>query len=153
MANDDTTFRRLLELGRERGFVTLDQVNAVLPIENMSQRELAEILDRLERSGVSVELDEELTVRPRGGAGDGAGDMEDFTLPDPPDEESARVVPIRPKTRDGDGGQFRRPAAMTEAQDHRGADHKAAGGESTSRTAIVIGVLLLLIVFAFVLLR
>jgi len=152
MANDDTTFRRLLELGRERGFVTLDQVNAVLPIENMSQTELAETLDRLERSGVSVEMDEELTRRHRGDDGDGEADVSDFRLPEPPEDDDTRVVPLRPGAQPGTGSQGHR-VAKTEVREHRGAEHKAAGGESTTRTAMAIGVLLLLIVFAFVLLR
>jgi hypothetical protein len=152
MATEDTAFRRLMEMGRERGFVTLDQVNATLPVNSMSQTELAETLDRLERSGVSVEVDEELTRRHRRDDGDGEADVPDFRLPEPPEDDDTRVVPLRPRAQPGAGSQGR-PAAMTEAQDHRGADHKAAGGESTTRTAIVIGVLLLLIVFAFVLLR
>jgi hypothetical protein len=151
MAINDTAFRRLVEMGRERGFVTLDQVSTVLPIDRMSQRELAETLDRLEQSGVSVEVDEELTHRPRGADGDGAADMSDFRLPEPPDDD-ARVVPLRPRAQPGTGSQGQR-VAMSEVQEHRGTEHKAAGGETTTRTVITIGVLLLLLVFAFVLLR
>ena len=152
MAINDTAFRRLVEMGRVRGFVTLDQVSTVLPIDRMSQRELAETLDRLEQSGVSVEVDEELTRRPRGAGGDGAADMSDFRLPEPPEDDDARVVPLRPRAQPGTGSQGQR-VAMTEVQEHRGAEHKAAGGETTTRTVIAIGVLLLLLVFAFVLLR
>lgn len=152
MAINDTAFRRLVEMGREQGFVTLDQVSAVLPIDSMSQRELAETLDRLEQSGVSVEVDEELMHRPRGAGGDGAADMSDFRLPEPPEEDDARVVPLRPRAQSGTGSQGR-PVAMSGVQDHRGAEHKAAGGESATRMAVVVGVFLLLLVFAFVLLR
>ena len=41
MATKEAAFRRLVEMGREQGFVTLDQVNAMLPIDSMSQTELA----------------------------------------------------------------------------------------------------------------
>jgi hypothetical protein len=153
MATNEAAFRRLVEMGREQGFVTLDQVSAVLPIDSMSQTELAATLDRLERSGVSVEVDEELTRRPRVYDSDGLDDMSDFRLPEPPDDNEDKVVPLRPRAQPGDGSRQGRPVAMTEVQEHGGAGHGAAGGESTTRIAVVFGVLLLLLVFAFVLLR
>lgn len=149
MANEDAAFRRLVDLGRERGFVTLDQVSAELPIDDMSQTELAATLDRLERAGVSVEVDEELTrSRPLP-----VEDPPDFRLPEPPDDEEDRVVPIRPASRYGDGSRQGRPAAMTEVQEHGFGGHGASGGESPVRMAVVFGGLLLLVVLAFVLLR
>ena len=151
MATNEAAFNRLVEMGREQGFVTLDQVNATLPVDSMSQIELAQTLDRLERSGVSVEVDEELTRRPRVYDGDEADDVPDLPLPEPPDED--KVVPLRPRAQPGDGSRQGRPAAMTEVQDHGGGGHAAAGGESTTRMAVVFGILLLLLVFAFVLLR
>ena len=151
MATKEAAFHRLVEMGREQGFVTLDQVNATLPIDSMSQTELAQTLDRLERSGVSVEVDEELTRRPRVYDGDEADDVPDLPLPEPPDED--KVVPLRPKAKPGDGSRQGRPVAMTEVQEHGGGGHAAAGGESTTRMAVVFGILLLLLVFAFVLLR
>ncbi len=36
MATKEAAFHRLVEMGREQGFVTLDQVNATLPIDSMS---------------------------------------------------------------------------------------------------------------------
>ena len=81
MATEEAAFRRLVDVGRERGFVTLDQVSAELPVDDMSQTELAETLDRLERAGVSVEVDEELTrARPLP-----VEDLPDFRLPEPPE--------------------------------------------------------------------
>jgi hypothetical protein len=151
MATNEAAFNRLVEMGREQGFVTLDQVNATLPVDSMSQTELAQTLDRLERSGVSVEVDEELTRRPRVYDEDEAADAPDLLLPEPPDED--KVVPLRPKAQPGDGSRQGRPVAMTEAREHGGLGHTAAGGQSTTRMAVVFGILLLLIVFAFVLLR
>jgi Sigma-70 factor, region 1.1 len=150
MATNEAAFNRLVEMGREQGFVTLDQVNATLPVDSMSQIELAQTLDRLERSGVSVEVDEDLTRRPRVYDGDEADDVPDLRLPEPPDED--KVVPLRPRAQPGDGSRQGRPVAMTEVQEH-GGGHAAAGGESTTRMAVVFGILLLLLVFAFVLLR
>jgi hypothetical protein len=151
MASNEAAFRRLVEMGREHGSVTLDQVNAVLPVDSMSQTELAQTLDRLERAGVSVEVDEELTRRPRVYDGDEADEVPDFRLPEPPDED--KVVPLRPRAQPGYGSRQGRPAAMTEVPEHGGMGHGAAGGESTTRIAVVFGILLLLLVFAFVLLR
>ena len=151
MATNEAAFNRLVEMGREQGFVTLDQVNATLPVDSMSQTELAQTLDRLERSGVSVEVDEELTRRPRVYDDDEAADVPDLLLPEPPDED--KVVPLRPKAKPGDGSRQGQSVAMTEVQEHGGGGHAAAGGESTTRMAVVFGVLLLLLVFAFVLLR
>ena len=149
MANEDAAFRRLIDLGRERGFVTLDQVSAELPVDDMSQTELAETLDRLERAGVSVEVDEELTrSRPLP-----VEDVPDFRLPEPPDDDEDRVVPIRPPSKHGDGSRQGRPAAMTEVQQHGVGGHGTSGGESPVRMAVVFGGLLLLLVLAFVLLR
>jgi hypothetical protein len=153
MATNEAAFHRLVEMGREKGFVTLDQVNATLPVDSMSQTELATTLDRLERAGVSVEMDEELTRRPRVYDADEAAEVPDFRLPEPPDDNKGRVVPLRPAARPGDGARQGQPVTMTSMQEHGGAGHRAAGGESTTRMAVVFGVLLLLIVFAFVLLR
>jgi hypothetical protein len=153
MATNEAAFRRLVEMGREQGFVTIDQVNATLPVDSMSQIELAQTLDRLERVGVSVEVDEELTRRPRVYDGDEAADVPDFRLPEPPDDNGDKVVPLRPPARPGDGLRQGRPVAMTEVREHGGVGHGAAGGESTTRIAVVFGILLLLLVFAFVLLR
>jgi hypothetical protein len=153
MATEEAAFRRLVEMGREKGFVTLDQVNAALPIDSMSQTELAQTLDRLERSGVSVEVDEELTRRPRVYDSEGAAETPDFRLPEPPDDDENRIVPIRPKAPSEGGARQGQPVTMTSMQEHGGAGHGTAGGESRTRMAVVFGVLLLLIVFAFVLFR
>jgi hypothetical protein len=153
MAIEEAAFRRLVEMGRDRGFVTIDQVNATLPVDSMTQIELAQALDRLERSGVSVEVDEELTRRPRVYDSNESTEVPDFRLPEPPDDKEDRVVPLRPRAQPGDGAGRGRPVAMTEVQEHGAGGHAAAGGESTTRIAVVLGILLLLLVFAFVLLR
>src|SRR5690242_20634704 len=145
MATEEAAFRRLVEMGREKGFVTLDQVNTVLPVESMSQTELATTLDRLERAGVSVEMDEELTRRPRVYDSNESADVPDVRLPEPPDDDKDRVVPLRPAAQSGSGVRQEQPVTMTSMQEHGGAGHGATGSESTTRMAVVFGVLLLLI--------
>jgi hypothetical protein len=149
MATEEAAFRRLVDLGRERGFVTLDQVSAELPVDDMSQTELAETLDRLERAGVSVEVDEELTrARPLP-----VEDVSDFRLPEPPEEGKDRVVPLRSASPPASGERQARSPVMTEVQEHGASGHGAAGGESRTRMAVVFGGLLLLLVLVYVLVR
>ena len=63
MASGEDAHRRFAEMGCIGGSVTLDQGQRPLPVDSMGQIELAQALDRLERSGVSVEVDEELTAQ------------------------------------------------------------------------------------------
>ncbi len=58
--------KRLLVQARERGFVTLDEINAALPEEETSPDQLDELIAMFEDMGVSVNRDED------GGAGNGA---------------------------------------------------------------------------------
>jgi hypothetical protein len=150
MAIDETAFRRLMEMGREQGFVTIDQVQAALPVADMSQKELAETLDRLERSGVSVELDEDLTHRPRDAGMDGAADMPDIHLPEPPEDRDDPVISVRPRQSAGTG-QPVPPPLMSDPGAQTGVGPGTAGGGSTLRTALVIGTVLVLILLAFLL--
>jgi hypothetical protein len=65
MPVDPSAVDRLLALGRRQGFVTTSQIDRELPVDRLSEAEIAEIVDRLERAGVPVELDEGLsTERP-----------------------------------------------------------------------------------------
>ncbi len=58
--------KRLLAQARERGFVTLDEINAALPEEEISPDQLDELIAMFEDMGVSVNRDED------GGSGNGA---------------------------------------------------------------------------------
>jgi hypothetical protein len=150
MAIDETAFHRLVDMGREQGFVTLDQVKAALPVTDMSQKELAETLDRLERSGVSVELDEDLTHRPRDAGMDGSANMPDIRLPEPPENRGEPVISVRPNQSAGTG-QTVPPPPRPDPGTQTGVEPETAGRGSTLRTAVVIGTVLLLIVLALLL--
>jgi hypothetical protein len=55
-------FERLLQLGRERGRLQLEDVKQILPVDSIPVEELANILVRLEQAGIAVELDDDLLV-------------------------------------------------------------------------------------------
>lgn len=92
MAIDPQAVERLVALGRRQGFVTTGQIDREMPVDRMSEVEIAEIVDRLERAGVPVELDEGLTM-----PGDGTRDRPSpsVTVLHLPEEPPARM-PARP---------------------------------------------------------
>jgi hypothetical protein len=59
-AFDSNTLDRLIALGRERGHLTNQDLEANLPIASMSAEEIALIVVHLEETGVPVELDDSL---------------------------------------------------------------------------------------------
>jgi len=61
-ALDSNTLDRLVSLGRQRGHLTNQDLQANLPIASMSAGEIALIVMQLEESGVPVELDDSLTA-------------------------------------------------------------------------------------------
>ena len=52
-----TTVDRLIQLGRRRGGLVIDDIGQALPVNTMSTEELADVLARLEEAGISVEID------------------------------------------------------------------------------------------------
>ena len=63
--------KRLMIQARERGVVTLDEINSALPEEEISPDQLDELIAMFEDMGVSVARDEE-----SGNGGGGKGDLE-----------------------------------------------------------------------------
>lgn len=59
-ALDSTTLDRLIALGRQRGHLTTEDLQASLPIAGMSAEEIALIVVHLEEMGVAVEIEEAL---------------------------------------------------------------------------------------------
>lgn len=57
---DDAGLAEIRERGSRRGFVTVEDIRATLPIDEMNADEIAMIVVQLEEAGVSVELDEDL---------------------------------------------------------------------------------------------
>jgi hypothetical protein len=52
-----TAFDRLVELGRRRGRLEIDDIRQALPTDTMTTEELAEVLARLEEAGISIALE------------------------------------------------------------------------------------------------
>lgn len=65
MAADPAALDRLMEIGRRQGYVTVDQITQTLPISAMSEGEIARAVERLEQSGIQVEIEEEWGERRR----------------------------------------------------------------------------------------
>ena len=53
----DPRFHRLMELGKQQGGLTPNDLHQVLDVERLSTDELSDMLVRLEQAGVSVEID------------------------------------------------------------------------------------------------
>ena len=64
----DPGFQRLLELGKQQGGLTPDDLHQVLDVERLSTDELSDMLVRLEQAGVSVEIDPSLLAPASGRA-------------------------------------------------------------------------------------
>jgi hypothetical protein len=52
-----TTFDLLIQMGRARGGLEVDELRQVVPIDAMTAEELADVLTRLEEAGISIEID------------------------------------------------------------------------------------------------
>ena len=53
---------RLIQLGRQRGALTVDDLRHTMPLDQMSAEDVADVIARLEAAGVAVELDPALLV-------------------------------------------------------------------------------------------
>jgi hypothetical protein len=52
-----TAVDRLIQLGRRRGGLEIDDIRQALPIDTMTIDELADVVARLDEAGISVEID------------------------------------------------------------------------------------------------
>jgi hypothetical protein len=53
----DPSFERLLQLGKQQGGLTPQDLRQILDVERLSTNELSDMLVRLDQAGVSVEID------------------------------------------------------------------------------------------------
>src|SRR3546814_15981460 len=54
MDNINTAVKNLIKKGKERGYLTYDEVNAALPQEEMSSEQIEDIMSALNEMGVNV---------------------------------------------------------------------------------------------------
>lgn len=141
MAQHDLAIRQLKEIGGRHGYLTLEQIKNVLPVDEMTPEEIGRAVMQIEEAGVEVRLDEEF-LRPRPGPRDEDG-LPALTLSDDAAAERAPPLPLG-----------KQPAAPTTPRD------AAVGGQApghdqdrraTVRPTLAIVVLLLAAVGAILL--
>ena len=67
----DAAVKRMIKLAKQRGYVTYDELNAVLPSEEVSSEQIEDTMAMLTEMGINVVENEEPTEEPR--RGDRAG--------------------------------------------------------------------------------
>jgi RNA polymerase primary sigma factor len=73
----DQTVKRLLKVGKARGYVTYDELNSVLPSEEVSSEQIEDTMSMLSDMGINVVESEEGEEPSTDGADDAAGDEDD----------------------------------------------------------------------------
>src|SRR5215210_3868012 len=77
---DEGRLQDLIDLGQTKGRLSTEDLQEVIPVDTMSLEELAEVILRLERAGIDVEVDPALLEREPGTAARRPALVE--TLPD-----------------------------------------------------------------------
>ena len=90
----DAAVKRLIKLAKKRGFVTLDQVNEVLPSESTSPEQIEDILAMFSEMGVNV-IEKEEADDSEGGSEGGDEDEADVE----PTDTGAKL-PVKTETRE-----------------------------------------------------
>ncbi|HEV7371626.1 RNA polymerase sigma factor region1.1 domain-containing protein [Arenibaculum sp.] len=143
MPVDPSAVDRLLALGRRQGFVTTAQIDRELPVDELTEVEIAEIVDRLERAGIPVELDEGVSTERPGGPADGPDGPPVIRLRE--DDGGRKPPPPRP-ARPADSGPGR--PSEGEGQDAVGTQSSGRGAARTlAAVAIVAAVAIAIVVF------
>ncbi|WP_342150313.1 RNA polymerase sigma factor region1.1 domain-containing protein [Methylorubrum sp. SB2] len=134
---DRATLDRLIAMGRERGELTADDLQRVLPIDAMEVDALVLVMLELDAAGVSVEPD---AFGPR-------GERPVTAVPDlPVPERGAAVTPVPVGTPDGAGGTGGAGAAAPAASE------RAAGGVPVDRIVLLSGLVALVVLGGLLLL-
>lgn len=135
MARHDPAIRRLKEIGGEYGYLTLEQIKSVLPVDEMTPEEIGRVVMQIEEAGVEVRLDEDL-LRPR----PGPRDEEGLPAPALSDDAAAGRRPTPPLGK--------QPAAPTTPRDAgRGSQDlgRDQGSYAAARPILIVLLLLALV--------
>lgn len=97
MPLDESAYRRLEdEARRHGGRMSVEEMGRILPLDSMSTTDVAEVVDRLERAGIDVDVDPALT-RPHPDSSSGNSDgVVTMAAPAAPAISSPRVYPSTP---------------------------------------------------------
>jgi len=96
---DRRTLDDLVALGRAKGHLTTDDLQAALPTQAMAAEDIALIVVHLEDAGIAVELDENLLSRSARGAPEKVAGVEIVPLQQP----SHATLPLVAAADDGPG--------------------------------------------------
>jgi Sigma-70 factor, region 1.1 len=129
---------RIVEMGRRRGGLTVEDLSKHLPIETLSPTELAEVLATIENAGVTVEIDPALLRgRPRA-----VNDVPGAQLPpsaaETPRDDQERLSKLDSSIRH----------SKHQAEQSRGRD-QYKGGTAFLAIAVVICILLMIGLWLF----
>src|SRR5215216_696756 len=72
----EQSVKRMIKAAKKRGYVTYDQLNAVLPSEEFSSEQIEDVLGQLSELGINV-VESEETEEGRAAAADGADSDDD----------------------------------------------------------------------------
>lgn len=84
---DPVLVEKLIRAGKQTGAISVDEIAAIAPLEDMSNDETALLILELERAGVTVEIDPKLTRRNHG-VGKGTDPKSTLDLPEDDDARS-----------------------------------------------------------------
>ncbi|HRD78637.1 MAG TPA: RNA polymerase sigma factor RpoD, partial [Hyphomicrobiaceae bacterium] len=102
----DQSVKKLLKLGKTRGYVTYDELNAVLPSEEVSSEQIEDTMAALNDMGINVvETEEGEEAQPAADAADDSADEESRAV-------VAQSVPVRAETRSEAGDRTDDPVRM-----------------------------------------
>jgi RNA polymerase primary sigma factor len=83
----DAAVKRLIKLAKKRGYVTIDEINAVLPQEEVNSEQIEDVLAMFNEMGVNVVENEEVEEGETPAAADASDDSDE--------EEGTEVAPAR----------------------------------------------------------
>ena len=94
MVIDDSAYSRLEEEARRRGGrLSVEELGRILPLDSMSETEVAAVVERLERAGIDVDVDPALTRQHPDSTANNSDGVVSMASPAAPAISSPRVYP------------------------------------------------------------
>src|SRR5215212_6319355 len=94
----DQSVKRMIKAARKRGYVTYDEVNEVLPSDQVDPDQIEDVLAQLSEMGINVVEAEEAEDGQAPERADAAGDEDEAEGGDIVEAQPARAVAVRPET-------------------------------------------------------